>query len=60
MQKSLDHADRIAKLALSIGVIIAYLLKLTAGPFAFVLLTVSLLILIMEVIKLLVSIVTKD
>ena len=51
MQKSINHADRIATLALSIAVIIAYLMEFISVPFAFTLLIISILVLIIELIN---------
>jgi hypothetical protein len=51
MKKQLSTADWIAKLALSITTILSYWLQLISGPFAEVLLILSLGVLIIIVIK---------
>lgn len=51
MKTSIETADRVAKLVLSLGVILAYTLKLMSGPVAFALLVASIIIITLELIR---------
>lgn len=53
MTRNLETADYIVKLVLALGIIVLYLTKVIAGPFAIVLLVLAGLILLLDAVKLL-------
>jgi hypothetical protein len=60
MTKNLEKADNLVKLVLSLSIIVSYFAGVIQGPFAFLLLTLALFILVVFITKLVVTMFLND